>query len=548
MTRYLFGTLAGPFVVCCAVLLLGSRETPAQGGRVAMVLPASLSELRAWDARLDRMLRDGDLRVASERDDTVLPGRRHQRLQQVHLNVPLVGGGATRQLRDGQTVSLLASLYQDIDVSPEPQLTAAQAKAAIERLAGADLGLDRVPALVVLPLDEGGYALAYWERVATADDLVAYFVDAHTGRLLLRYSDLKTQAAVGSAVGVLSDSKKISVSLASGVYTADDQLRPPVLRTYDLRGNVTRTLDFLSGRTGLTVSDRASDTDNHWTDGAAVDAHVYAGWTYDYLFKQFGRQGADDQNHRIVSLVHPVRREDLLRHPSSIVSLFYLNAAYFGDGLMMFGEGLPAGYVRASDRKRVNYWSTAIDIVAHELAHGLTQYSSNLIYRNESGALNEAFSDIIGTGVEFFFQSRGDGLLKADWLHGEDAVTPGGNRSLENPRAYGHPDHYSLRRFIGTAIDNGGVHTNSSIVNHAFYLAIEGGRNRTSGLSVEGVGFANHAQIEKVFYRAFAYILTATADFAMARAATIQSARDLHGAASAVERAVTQAWTAVGVG
>jgi len=124
-------------------------------------------------------------------------------------------------------------------------------------------------------------------------------------------------------------------------------------------------------------------------------------------------------------------------------------------------------------------------------------------------------------------------------------VTPGGIRSMENPNVFGDPDHYS-RRFLGTA-DNGGVHINSGIANQAFYLAIEGGTNRTSGLAVQGVGAGNRDQIEKVFYRAFTQLMPANSTFAVARAATIQAARDLYGAGSNPERAVTAAWTAVGV-
>ena len=116
---------------------------------------------------------------------------------------------------------------------------------------------------------------------------------------------------------------------------------------------------------------------------------------------------------------------------------------------------------------------------------------------------------------------------------------------MADPAAHGDPDHYS-RRFTGTG-DNGGVHINSGIPNHAFYLAIEGGTNRTSGLSVQGVGAANREQIERVFYRAFTQLMPANATFAVARAATTQAARDLFGSNSAAERAVTQAWTAVGV-
>ena len=84
-------------------------------------------------------------------------------------------------------------------------------------------------------------------------------------------------------------------------------------------------------------------------------------------------------------------------------------------------------------------------------------------------------------------------------------------------------------------------------MNHAFYLAIEGGSNRVSGVTVQGVGAANREQIEKAFYRAFVFLLPASANFSTARAATIQAARDLYGANSAAATAITQAWTAVGV-
>jgi thermolysin len=294
----------------------------------------------------------------------------------------------------------------------------------------------------------------------------------------------------------------------------------------------------------LNDSDVAADADNDWGDSAAVDAHAYAGWTYDYLYKRFNRQGLDNRNMTMTSLVHPVRRDDYASAPPSVINLYYLNAFYAGRGIMVYGEGLPDG-VTAGGREW-DYFSGAIDVVAHELAHGVTDYTSGLIYRNESGALNEAFSDIIGTSVEYFYQQAGTGYLKADYLLGEDLTSPSSPfRSMSNPQAYGDPDHYS-KLYTGAA-DNGGVHHNSGIANHAFYLAVEGGTNRTSGLSVQGVGAANREKIEKVFFRAFTQMLPANATFSMARAATLQAARDLYGAGSDVERAIEQAWTAVGV-
>ena len=184
-------------------------------------------------------------------------------------------------------------------------------------------------------------------------------------------------------------------------------------------------------------------------------------------------------------------------------------------------------------------------MVAHELTHGVTQFTSDLIYQNESGALNESFSDMMAASAEFYFQEAGSGSLRADWLIGEDVITPGGLRSMQSPIVFGDPDHYSIR-FTGPE-DNGGVHINSGIPNNAFFLAIQGGTNRVSGQTVTGVGVANREQVERVFYRAFTQMIPASANFATARAVTIQSARDLFGAGSAPERAVTQAWSAVGV-
>src|SRR5206468_12632104 len=120
---------------------------------------------------------------------------------------------------------------------------------------------------------------------------------------------------------------------------------------------------------------------------------------------------------------------------------FYVNAFYAGSGVMVYGEGLPAGVTLGG--QRWNYLAGGLDIIGHELTHGVTEFSSNLIYRNQSGALNEAFSDIMGTATEFFYQPAGTGPLKADYLMGEDVVTPGGIRSLANPAQFGDPDHFS---------------------------------------------------------------------------------------------------------
>lgn len=517
----------------------------AQGRRVIPSLnPPSLVELRAQDARVTRLLRRGDLRPRRRQVDKLVPGRRIERVAQYHRGVRVFGGDVARQLARGQVVSMLGTLYDDIAVDTNPLVGEPAARRLVEIRSGVQLGTARAGELVILPRDTGEYSLTWRIRAATGADLREYFVDAHTGAVAFEYSDLQSQSAVGRATGVLGDSKKISVTRFGGLFTLSDMLRPPSIRTYDMKGDPFRTTDVINRRVSLAQSDIGADADNSWQDGAIADAHIYSGYTYDYYFKQFNRRGLDDANRRMQTLVHPVRRSDFSVHAERF-PLFFANAAYYGDGVMVYGVGLPPDVTSGS--RSWDHTSGALDIVAHEITHGVTEYTSDLIYMNESGALNESFSDIMATGVEFFFQPQGDGVLQADYLCAEDVVRGprNGIRSLANPSAFGHPDHYA-NRFTGTS-DNGGVHSNSGISNHAFYLAIEGGTHRVSGLTVEGVGSANRVLIETVFYRAFTQLLPSNATFAMARSATLQAARDLYGDGSPAERAITQAWDAVGV-
>ena len=496
--------------------------------------------LRDWDSRIDAMQRAGELRLREIQPDTLVKGRAYQRADQYYRGVRVFGADVSRQSWQGATESAFGTLYAGIDLDTTPALDADAARAVLQ--ARTDGELAGPAELMVLPQDGGRYVLAWRQRVVRRNDARQYFIDADSGAARLDYSDRRTQTAVGRARGVLGDTKKISVHRATGGFTTSDELRPPSIQTYDLQGNPRRADDFLFGRVTLGTPDLASDTDNDWTDGAVDDAHVYAGYTYDFYFKRFGRHGLNNADIRLQSLVHPVRRSDFSTYFDAYPD-FFLNAFYDGNGVMVYGEGLPAGFTYGG--QTWDYLSGGLDIVAHELTHGVTDYTAHLIYRGESGALDEAFSDIMGTSVEFFIQPAGSGPLKADYLLGEDVVRPGGIRSMSDPGTFGDPDHYS-KRYLGSE-DNGGVHINSTIVSHAFYLAVEGGTNRTSGVAVQGIGGANRAQLEKTFYRAFTEMLPANATFAVARAATIQSARDLYGAGSAAERAVTQAWTAVGV-
>jgi thermolysin len=316
-----------------------------------------------------------------------------------------------------------------------------------------------------------------------------------------------------------------------------------------MKGDFNRTTNILNVVTPVVNSDVANSAGATWTDPVVVDAHVYAGWYYDYLSKRFGRRGIDDNNLRIAVFTHPVKIADIGIVPSTVIGTFYINAFFCatcgpnGRGAVVFGEGAPRGFLGPGIE--VKPFAAALDVVAHELTHAVTASTARLngFTFSEAGSLNEAFSDVFGVATAFFHEPAGSVPLTASYLQGRDLTSPTGAiaRNLANPSLTGDADHYT-KRIIG-----GDPHYNGVILGHAFYLAIEGGTNRTSGLSVQGVGAANREQIEKAFFRALTVLLPSGATFALARDTTIQAARDLYGAGGAPERAITQAWDAVGV-
>ena len=489
-------------------------------------------EGEALAARVAALVRRGSLSVARVQDDLDFPGHRHVRLDQRVAGVRVFGAQLVQQLdADGRTLSVSGSIDEGLTLDVRPRLTAEQAEriALAESPRGA-LALGE-PELVVRPAER----LLTWTLWLRLDhDLERVFVDARTGAIVKRYSDLRTDSAVGLGSGVWGDQKKISADQTGGLYRADDRLRPCPLTTYDMRFDASLSGTALAtGR--FDPAWTAWDADNSWSDGAVVDAHVYAGWTYDYFFKRHGRRGLDDRNLAVRSMVHPL--SPAFQFANAGYDPF-ANAVIYGDG-----DGEFAAF------------SGAFDVVAHELSHGVTAHTWDGIYQGESGALNEAFSDIMGTAAEFFHQPAGTGRLLADYFLGEDLAyrfdpSRTGVRSMENPGLYCSAslgicdaDHYS-KRYLGTG-DNGGVHHNNGIANQAFYLAAEGGVNRTSGRSVSGLGPGGREKAERIFYRGFTAYLTPSATFRDARSATLRAARELYGEAEAAQ--VAAAWSAVGV-
>jgi Zn-dependent metalloprotease len=438
------------YVICCAGVaallfadpsrLIGQAPVVLENGR-SFALAAAGDTLPEALSIVDAMLSSGTLDIAAQQEDTMMPGRLHERLAQHYGGLPVFGAEVICQMDGRSVVSVMGRLYQ-LDLGVTPSISPARAgEAAIASAAqGAEIHGETV--LGILPVANGEYRLAYRMNVRTDWTNHDAYVDAINGSVLLNVNRLYTQAAVGEGAGVLGLKKKMSTNQASSTYEAADKLRPAEAYTLDFRGSVSRLNQFL--RTGTIFnSDVATDSDNVWTDGPTVDAHAYQGWVYDYYFKRFGRRGMDDANLEVDTIVHPMARSEVNRQPQEIVGTVINNALYCCDGLLLFGDG---------DSRMFNYLAGALDVVAHEWSHGVTDGSSRLVYRDESGALNEAFSDIMAAAMEFHYQPAGPGSERSDWQIAEDVylLPPGYLRSLSNPAAGGEPDHYSLRRFIGT--------------------------------------------------------------------------------------------------
>lgn len=342
-----------------------------------------------------------------------------------------------------------------------------------------------------------------------------YFINAVTGDIINKYNAIHTAGknnpslngtdTVGSGVGVLGDTKSLNTLLSNGSYYLQDNTRGNGVFTYDAK-NRQRTPGSLwvDGDNNLNAS----------YDGAAVDAHYYAGLTYDYYKNTFGRNSYDNNGAALKSTVHYGRS---------------YNNAFWNGQQMVYGDGDGTTFIPLSG---------GLDVVAHELTHAVTDFSSDLVYQYESGALNEAISDIFGTLAEFHDNND------PDFEIGEDIYTPNtagdALRSMSDPTKYGDPDHYS-KRYTGTS-DNGGVHINSGIINKAAYLLSEGGSHY--GVSVPGIGTD---KMGAIFYRANIVYYTSSTNFSQARAGTVQAAKDLYGAASAEVEAVNKAFDAVGI-
>lgn len=339
-----------------------------------------------------------------------------------------------------------------------------------------------------------------------------YFIDAQSGAIINEFnkthSDGPTTATAYDLNNVL---RTIDTYLESGNYilinTAESMYNATsnegYIMTLDANNTSTVDLDY----------NLITSVNNTWSNKTAVSAHFSTTTTYDYFENTFGRNSINGQGGNIISFIN-VANED----GSSMESAFWNGKAAF------YGNGGSSFYPFAG----------ALDVIAHELGHGVVSNTANLEYYAQSGAINETFADIFGAMVD-----------RADWLIGEDIVkTSQPMRSMSDPHNNGtdvfdgwQPKHMS--EFVSGSIldnfknrDNEGVHINSGIGNYAYYLY-------ATSITKE--------KAEQVFYRALTNYLTSKSQFIDLRIAVIQAAKDLYGDSSTEVVEAGNAFDAVGI-
>jgi len=327
------------------------------------------------------------------------------------------------------------------------------------------------------------------------------FIDAYNGKLLFKYNNLKTNGVVGTGTGYIGDQKSINLdSVGSTYYLRDLTKTKGIIYTNDAKNRTQIKTNIMT------------DTDTIWNSAyqaAAVDAHFFVGATYDYYKDKFGRISYDNNGKDTKVIAHYGKR--------------YSNAFWDGKELV-FGDG---------DGVEFGPFSADMDIVAHEYTHAVGDYEGNLQYSSQSGALEEATADLMSIfALDYYSQKYFS--KPGGWLFCANAYTPSkpgdSYYSYINPEAYKYP--HDMSQYLNTTSDNGGVHTNCTIIGHAGYLV------------ANSIG---NAKAEQILYRAICNYYTSTTNFSGARTAWLNAAKDLYGLNSAEYNAVVAAFNHVGV-
>ena len=451
-------------------------------------------------------------------------GTEHVRFDRTYDGLPVIGGDVVMHSGNGRFKGVSTTRNAPLLLSVRPSLPTTAAVAVARTAFGATPVGAPASTLVVYARDVEP-RLAWQVRVENAQADMTYIVDAHDRRILDRWSNRETAAVAGKAKTLYSGEVALTTNSVIGGF----ELRDPS------RGGL-RTIDGSNSRTSGQVY---KDTDNLWGNGtnadrasAAADAQYGAAVTWDYFKLAHGRLGIGGNGKGAYSRVHYGSRYSNAYWNDSCFCMTY------GDG-----DGLHIGPL------------VALDITGHEMSHGVNAQTANLIYSGESGGLNEANSDILGSMVEFHANNAQD---KPDYMIGEEIF-------LDN--VAGSANQSALRYMFKPSLDKRSpncwsptlgtldVHYSSGVANLFYYLLAEGTAARTYGgvnhtpTTCNGSTFAGigRAKAAKIWYRALTVYFTSATNYVGARAGTIAAANDLYGIGSVESRAVATAWSAVAV-
>lgn len=461
---------------------------------------------------------DKNLKVKNIQKDSL--GMKHIRFNQTVKGIPVEGAEVVVHYnKQDELVSVNGShvpeATEEIDTSAVVSESAAVE--AAKQAVNAPAQLEETPSaeLVIYPF-EGTNHLAYKVNVNFLGEKPGNwfaFIDAKSGKAIDQYNALmhvdNHHESVGT--GVLGAQRKIHTTRTKlpnqgTIFSLSDTSHAGLEGIF--------TYDANDGK--IFSNNSASWKDDY--QRAAVDAHYNSEVVYDYYLEEHGRNSLDDKGMAIVSYVHYGEN---------------YNNAFWNGRQMTYGDG---------DGSYMVPLSAGLDVAAHEMTHGVITNSANLQYRFQSGALNESFADIFGALID-----------SEDWEVGEDIMGPGAKadgraslRSLSDPSKYpvkadyvpygngegNYPSHMDEYYDLPRSLDNGGVHINSSITNHAAYLIGE-------KIGKEKLG--------QIFYRALTVYLTPTSNFSDARQAIVQSAADIYGEESAEVKATAEGFDSVGI-
>ncbi|MEU6352006.1 M4 family metallopeptidase [Streptomyces sp. NPDC047072] len=535
--------LATAGVAATAATLLAAALSPAAGAadrptrataleNAASVLGEEASALGLTSAQGTKV-RD----VIVDKD-----GTQHVRYDRTYRQLPVLGGDFVVHLAsDGTYRSASRATRSAISLaSVTPALSAPKAAdLAVNALKAANLGetLKKVTAKPQLVVDalHGAPRLAWQTNVVAQDSLgnpVARLVltDARTGAQIDAWDTIET--ATGDGKSLYSGTVPLETTVSGSTYQLKDATRG---NTYT--GDAANKTDLCVF--GICIS-RApatlfTDADNHWGTGAtsdrstaAVDAQYGTDVTWDYYKNVHGRNGIAGDGKGSYNRVH---------YGSAYNNAFWDDSCFcmtYGDG-----DGTTFGPL------------VSLDVAGHEMSHGVTSKTAALTYSGESGGLNEATSDIFGTLVEWY---AGNSTDTGDYLIGEKIVKSGFGKAalrfMDQPSKDGNSADY-----WSSSVGNLDVHYSSGVANHFAYLLAEGSGAKTingvsynsptyNGSTVTGIG---RDKLGKIWYRALTVYMTSSTNYAGARTATLNAAKDLYGAGSVEYNAVAAAWSAVNV-